>query len=86
MEDGSKRVIKTRDGMRSTGGFASTGGATQFRTSGGNFRQTASTKSSMDGVGGLKKKYRRNWDNRILPISTYNERVFPKYKVLFEDL
>jgi hypothetical protein len=30
---------------------------------------------------------KNTWNERIgLPISTFNEKVFPKYKILFEDL
>jgi hypothetical protein len=35
----------------------------------------------------MDKKFRSTWNPRIgLPISQYNEKVFPKYKILFEDL
>ena len=34
-----------------------------------------------------KKRIQRNWNDRIgLPISTFNEKVFPRYRILFEHL
>ena len=34
-----------------------------------------------------EKQKEQKWDKRIgLPLSKYNESVFPKYRVLFEDL
>ena len=49
-----------------------------------NYR-TISTKGSS--TKGFAKNFPSNWNARIgLPISTYNEKVFPKYKILFEHL
>lgn len=65
--------------MRSTGDLHKKFGG----TTGSNFYNTVSTKSSAS----LKLKHRKNWNERIgLPISTYNEDVFPKFKILFEHL
>jgi len=50
------------------------------------FIATASTRNSMnsDNVMRLQKT---GWSERIgLPISTYNENVYPRYKILFDHL
>jgi hypothetical protein len=75
--DGARRLIKTSQSqMRSTGNLHKA-----MASTGSNFHQTTSTRSSLD------KKLKPTWNQRIgLSISTYNEKVFPKYKVLFEDL
>lgn len=49
---------------------------------------TATTKfSTRSSAADLIRAQKPGWSDRIgLPISTYNETVFPRYKILFEDL
>ena len=48
------------------------------------FYHTLSTKSSNKGYA---KNFPSSWNARIgVPISTYNEKVYPKYKILFDHL
>ena len=51
------------------------------------FTSTATTKFSTGSGADLIRISKPGWSDRIgMPISTYNEVVFPRYKILFEDL